>query len=132
GVILGIGGFAGLLLRGQPRHSAGYHGRGQLEQDLSCVSGACMVARRDVFHGVGGFDERFPVAWNDVDLCIRIRRAGWRIIWTPQAELYHHESASLGAHDGPERKEEFEASCALMRERWSDVLDADPAYNPNL
>jgi hypothetical protein len=85
-----------------------------------------------VFDELGGYDENLSVAFNDVDLCIRMRQAGWRIIWTPQVEMYHHESASLGRHDSPERKATFEREVALMRKMWGEVLDDDPFYNPNL
>lgn len=132
GVILGLGGTAGHQFHNMPRGSAGYYGRGMLEQDLSCVTAACMVMRRDVFDSVGGFNERFAVAFNDVDLCIRVRQRGLRILWTPTVEMYHHESASLGKHNAPQRKALFQEEVRLMRGMWADVLDADPFFNPNL
>ena len=91
-----------------------------------------MVIRADVFRTVGGFDEAMPLAYNDVDLCLRLRAAGWRIIWTPAAELVHHESASLGRHDSGERAEQYARDIALMRQRWQSILNADPFYNRNL
>jgi glycosyltransferase involved in cell wall biosynthesis len=132
GVILGVGGVAGHAFLGLKRGSAGYFGRAALEQDLSCVTAACMVVRRKDFDSVNGFNEDLSVAFNDVDLCIRLRQAGWRIIWTPQVEMYHHESASIGQHNSPERKAQFELETAMMRRMWGDRLDADPFYNPNL
>ena len=132
GVTLGIAGGAGHAFIGLPKGSAGYFGRAALEQDLSCVTGACVVVRKSVFQELNGFDENFAIAFNDVDLCIRMRQAGWRIIWTPQVEMYHHESASLGRHDAPERKGTYEPEVALMRKMWGEVLDNDPFYNPNL
>jgi O-antigen biosynthesis protein len=132
GVILGLSGVAGHACNGLPAGSRGYLGRACLEQDVSCVSAACMVMRSDVFRQVDGFDESWPVAYNDVDLCIRIRAAGWRIIWTPSVELYHHESASIGRHDSRENADQFASAVALMRSRWGPVLDNDPHYNPNL
>lgn len=132
GVILGIGGVAGHAFIGQPKGSGGYFGRAALEQDLSCVTAACMVMRRSVFDELDGYDANFAIAFNDVDLCIRMRQAGWRIIWTPQVEMYHHESASLGRHDAPERKTTFEREVTLMRMKWAEALDNDPFYNPNL
>lgn len=132
GVVLGLGGVAGHQFHNMPRGNAGYYGRGLLEQDLSCVTAACMVMRREVFDGVGGFNERFAVAFNDVDLCIRVRRLGWRILWAPAVEMYHHESASLGKHNAPQRQALFEEEVKLMRATWGDVLDADPFFNPNL
>ena len=115
-----------------PRGSAGYYGRGMLEQNLSCVTAACMAIRRDVFDSVGGFNEQYAVAFNDVDLCIRVRQRGLRILWTPTVEMYHHESASLGKHNAPQRKALFQEEVKLMRGMWADVLDADPFFNPNL
>jgi GT2 family glycosyltransferase len=132
GVILGLGGVAGHQFLNMPRGNAGYYGRGILEQDLSCVTAACMVMRREVFDSISGFDEKFAIAFNDVDLCIRVRQKGWRIIWTPAVEMYHHESASLGKHNAPQRQALFEHEVKLMRAIWGDVLDRDPFFNPNL
>lgn len=132
GVILGIGGVAGHQFLNMPRGNAGYYGRGILEQDLSCVTAACMVMRREAFDGIGGFNEKLAIAFNDVDLCIRIRRLGWRILWTPVVEMYHHESASLGKHNAPQRQAQFEQEVKLMRAMWGDVLDSDPFFNSNL
>lgn len=132
GVILGIGDIAGHQFQGLPKEHQGYYGRAALEQDLSCVTAACMVLKRDVFETAGGFDEELAVAYNDVDLCLRIREKGIRIIWTPEVTLVHHESASLGRHDNPEREESYRQECAFMRKRWGETLDRDPFYNPNL
>lgn len=134
GVILGLGpsGIAGHACHGGPRGSQGYFGRACLEQDVSCVTAACMAIRAQVFRTIGGFDEAMPLAYNDVDLCLRLRAAGWRIIWTPAAELVHHESASLGRHDTGERAEQYGRDIALMRRRWQSILNADPFYNHNL
>ncbi|HXQ78495.1 MAG TPA: glycosyltransferase, partial [Gemmatimonadaceae bacterium] len=132
GVILGMGGVAGHPFLNLPRGSKGYYGRAILEQDLSCVTAACMVIRREAFDRAGGFDEALAIAFNDVALCIRLRRAGWRVIWTPAVEMYHHESTSVGKHNAPHRYSLFQQEVKLMRERWGDLLDADPFYNPNL
>jgi GT2 family glycosyltransferase len=132
GVILGHGGVAGHACHREPRGSFGYFGRACLEQDVSCVTAACMAIRADVFRTLGGFDEGMPLAYNDVDLCLRLRAAGWRIIWTPAAELVHHESASLGRHDAGPQAKQFARDVALMRQRWESVLQADPFYNRNL
>ena len=91
GVVLGLGGIAGHACLHEPRGSRGYFGRACLEQDVSCVTAASMAIRANVFRTLGGFDEKMPLAYNDVDLCLRLRSAGWRIIWTPSAELVHHE-----------------------------------------
>jgi GT2 family glycosyltransferase len=132
GVILGLGGVAGHACHGLPQGDCGYLDRACLEQDVSCLTAACLMMRKDVFHSIGGFDEGLPVAYNDVDLCLRARQANWRLIWTPTVELYHRESASVGRHDSPERTAEFKAAVAWIRERWGHELDADPFYNPNL
>jgi O-antigen biosynthesis protein len=132
GVILGLSGIAGHACHREPRGSTGYFGRACLEQDVSCVTAACMTIRADVFRAVGGFDNAMPLAYNDVDLCLRLRTAGWRIIWTPAAELIHHESSSLGAHNARPNTAQFSQDVALMRQRWSSVVNADPFYNPNL
>ena len=132
GVILGMGGVAGHPFLNIPRGKQGYHGRAILEQDLSCVTAACMVVRREAFEESGRFDEELAIAFNDVDLCIRLRQKGWRIVWTPAVEMYHHESASLGQHSAPHRHAQFEREVKLMRERWGEVLDSDPFFNPNL
>jgi len=132
GVILGLGGVADHAFKHRRRGYHGPFGRGGLEQDYSCVTAACVLIRRKAFDDVGGFDESLPVAFNDVDLCIKLRRSGGRIIWTPTVEMYHHESLTFGHHDAPERRAQFQHDVRLMRERWNDVLDSDPCYNPNL
>ena len=132
GVILGLSGVAGHACNGLSKGAHGYFDRACLEQDVSCLTAACLVMRRTVFRDLGGFDEQLPIAFNDVDLCLRVRAAGWRLIWTPAVELYHHESESVGRHDSPERAKEFASAVALMRSRWGPELDADPCYNPNL
>jgi GT2 family glycosyltransferase len=134
GVILGLGdvGVAGHACDGMPRGSCGYYDRGGLEQDVSALTAACLMMRRSVFQEVGGFNEDLPVTFNDVDLCLRLGAAGWRLIWTPTVELYHHESSSIGVPYSRERREEISAAAALMRKRWGAILDNDPYYNSNL
>ena len=133
GVILGLGGVAGHSHKYAPRHSMGYYGRLQLVQSLSAVTAACLIVRRDVYLEVGGLDEKnLVVAFNDVDFCLKVRAAGYRNLWTPYAELYHHESISRGAEDTPEKLERFQAEVRYMTERWPDELALDPYYNPNL
>lgn len=132
GVILGIGGVAGHVHVGMPRGYGGPGGRARLVQSMSAVTGACLVVRRSVYEEVGGLDESLAVAFNDVDFCLRVRLAGYRNVWTPFAELYHHESASRGYEDTEEKKQRFQGEARRMLERWGEVLIADPAYNPNL
>jgi len=131
GVVLGVGGVADHAFKRQRRGYSGYFGRAGLEQDYSCLTAACLLVRRAIFEEAGGCDEALPVAFNDVDLCIRIRRTGARIVWTPSVEMYHHESFTFGRHDSPERRDQFLRDVRLIRERWKEVLDADPCYNPN-
>jgi GT2 family glycosyltransferase len=126
GVVLGPGGVAGHVYLGAGPDEPGYFNRLNLTHTLSCVTAACLATRREVYDEVGGFDERLAVEYNDVDFCIRVRQAGYKIIWTPYAELRHHERASRGA------VRRLPAERAYMRERWARVLDADPFYNPNL
>lgn len=131
GVIIGIGGVAGHAHPRLTRKQAGYFNRGVLQQELSAVTGACLMVRRNVFDEVNGLDEQIAVAFNDVDLCLRLRAAGYRNIWTPFAELIHHESASRGYEDNPEKIARFQREVRFMQDRWGSVLHADPYYNSN-
>lgn len=133
GVILGLGGVAGHSHKGLPRGAPGYFWRAQLIQTLSAVTAACLIIRKDIFQEVGGLDEEnLKVAFNDVDFCIRVREAGYRNVWTPYAELYHHESASRGLEDTPEKKQRFASEAKFIQQRWGKILQEDPAYSPNL
>ncbi|MBI5827027.1 MAG: glycosyltransferase family 2 protein [Deltaproteobacteria bacterium] len=133
GVILGVGGIAGHSHKYFPMGSYGYIGRLCIAQNLSAVTGACLMTRKDVFNAVGGFDEGYAFAFNDVDLCMKIRDKGYLIVWTPYAELYHYESKTRGYEDTPEKQQRFETEIDLFRQRWGDYLDkGDPYYNANL
>ncbi|MGE3153732.1 MAG: glycosyltransferase [Nitrospiraceae bacterium] len=133
GVVLGIQGVAGHAFRRQPREAPGYHGRMQVAQDVSAVTAACLVMRRSVYLELGGLNEvELPIAFNDVDLCIRLRERGYRILWTPYAELYHLESATRMPDDSRKRRSSFAREVAYMKARWGDVLTKDPFYSPNL
>ncbi len=139
GVILGISGSAGATgvaghaFKDFARGDGGNMNRLRLVQNYSAVTAACLVIRREIFTQVGGFDEaHLPVSFNDVDLCLRVLRAGHRNVWTPFAELYHHESASRGADNSPDKKARAALEIAHMRATWGPFLDSDPAYNPNL
>lgn len=90
------------------------------------------MVRKALYDMVGGLDEALAVSCNDVDFCLRLRTAGYRNIFTPFAELYHHESASRGSDDTPEKAARAAREVAFMKERWGDLLLNDPAYNPNL
>ena len=132
GVVLGVHGVAAHLYCGMPRGYPGHGGRARVVQSVSAVTAACLVVRREVFEQVGGLDEGLQVAFNDIDFCLRVRQAGYRNLWTPFAELYHHESASRGREDTDEKKARFLGEVQFMQQRWGDALLADPAYNPNL
>ena len=133
GIILGVNGIADHSHRGIPRQHPGYFSKAMLTQSFSAVTAACMVLRKDVFLEVDGFDEvNLPVAFNDVDLCLKLKYAGYRNVWTPDAELYHYESLTRGSEDTPEKSRRFRTEMAFMRSRWSHALEHDFAYNPNL
>jgi GT2 family glycosyltransferase len=133
GLVLGIGGVAGHSHPGLPEDDPGYFARMVLTQEVSAVTGACLLLRAEVFAESGGFDaDALTVAFNDVDLCLRLRAQGYRNVWTPYARLIHHESKSRGAEDTPEKRERFEREVRVMQERWGADLRADPYYNPNL
>ena len=133
GIVLGIGGVAGHSHLGVAEEDPGYFCRMVIAHEVSAVTGACLAMRAQVFAEVGGFDAvDLKVAFNDVDLCLKIRRAGYRIIWTPFAKLIHHESKSRGAEDTPEKQKRFEGEVLTMLNRWGPELRADPYYNINL
>jgi O-antigen biosynthesis protein len=133
GVILGLGGVAGHAHRFADADSPGYFGRLLLTHNLSAVTAACLATRRAVYDEAGGFDEvNLPVAYNDVDFCIRVREAGYKIIWTPAAELYHHESVSRGRDETGHKAARYAAERKFMQTRWGKILERDPFYNPNL
>ena len=132
GLGLGLLTLAGHLHRNFDRNHPGYMGRLIYAQNLSGVTAACVMIRKDVWDAVGGLDETFEVAFNDVDLCMRIRAAGYLILWTPFAELYHYESKSRGLDDKPEARKRFVGEVERFQTRWAKELAAgDPYYNPN-
>jgi len=132
GVLLGINGVAGHSHRGFPRNSPGYMNRLLTVQNLSAVTAACLMTKRKVFNEVGGFNESLAVSFNDVDFCLRLRAAGYLIVWTPFAELYHYELTSRGQENTNEKRARFSTEVKYMREKWGMILDNDPYYNPNL
>ncbi|WP_374347203.1 glycosyltransferase [Chitinimonas sp.] len=133
GVILGVGGVAGHAHHALPREAPGYFSRNQVCQNYSAVTAACSLVRKAIFDEVGGFNEQaLAVAFNDVDLCLKVQAAGYFNVWTPFALLYHHESASRGFEDTPEKQARFAKEIDYMLQSWADILQADPAYNPNL
>ena len=132
GVILGAGGIAGHAHVGLRRGEPGYFARAHLAQDVSAVTTACALVKREAYLQVGGLDENLAVTFNDVDLCLRLREAGYRILWTPYAELIHHESASRGFDNSAPKQVRFLAEVDYMKSKWGEVLQRDPFYNPNL
>jgi GT2 family glycosyltransferase len=133
GVIVGMGGVAGHPYSRVARNSSGYMTRLLLVQNVSAVTAACLVVRKSIYEEVGGLDERnLAVTFNDVDFCLRLQEHGYRNLWTPYAELYHHESATRGLENTPEKLSRFHREVAYMRARWGPLLSCDPAYNPNL
>ena len=134
GIGIGIKMLAGHWHRGEDGRSPGYFGRLTYAQDVSAVTAACMMIPRNVYEEMNGLDEGFSVVFNDVDLCLRIREAGYLIVWTPWAELTHYESKSRGAdEDTPEKKQFFLEETNRFQRKWNRVLsEGDPYYNPNL
>ncbi len=132
GVVMGLGGVAGHIFSRMPRGTDGYFNRARVVQNFSAVTAACLVIRRTTYQQVGGLNETLRVAFNDVDFCLKVRAAGFRNLWTPYAEFYHHESASRGAEDTTEKHRRFVSEVEYMREHWPAVIADDPAYNRNL
>ncbi|MEP0912055.1 glycosyltransferase [Leptolyngbya sp. GB1-A1] len=132
GVIIGMGGMAGHLYVRQPRSATGYCGQLLTVTNFSAVTGACLMCRREVFEAVKGFNETMPVAFNDIDLCLRIVQKGYRNLCTPQAVLYHHESKSRGYEDTPEKQARFSKEVRYMQQTWKEFCEHDPCYSPHL
>ncbi len=133
GDAVGPGGCADHLHSGLAGDDPGYGMRAICAQELSAVTAACLLTRRDIWQQVGGLDElNLAVAFNDVDYCLRVREAGYRVVWTPHAELYHHESVSRGKDITPEQKKRSSNELKYMKNKWKNNLMHDPFYNQNL
>ena len=133
GVVLGLGGIAGHIMCRASREDPGYFGRMISVQEISAVTAACMMVKKSEFDSVKGFDETFQVAFNDIDLCMKFRAAGKKIVFTPYAELYHYESKSRGLEDTPEKQFRFDKEVKGFQEKWAQQLEVgDPYYSPNL
>ncbi len=133
GVHPGVGGLMGHGHKHRRGDDPGYFGRLTVAHEVAAVTGACLGVTRANWDRLGGLDEEhLAVAYNDIDLCLRAREAGLRVVLTPHAVLHHHESVSRGFDADPARNERLAGEVAVMRERWGDSLDADPAYSPNL
>jgi len=133
GIHPGVDGLMGHGHKHRPGDDPGYFGRLTTPHEVAAVTGACLAVRRDVFRSLGGLDaEYLPVAYNDVDLCLRARSAGLRVVMEPRAVLHHHESVSRGFDDNPQGRKRLDGEVRLMRDRWGGTLYEDPAYSPNL
>ena len=133
GVIVGLGGIAGHAFLGLDGKDIGYFARVRCAQEYSAVTGACMMVRKSVYEEVGGLDEAFAVAFNDVDFCMRVRKAGYKVVYNPFAMLYHYESKTRGLDDTEEKIQRFQKEINLFANRWKEFLqEGDPFYNPNL
>ncbi|MBO0467779.1 glycosyltransferase family 2 protein [Enterococcus plantarum] len=132
GVILGLGGIAGHGHYGYPHGDLGYFGKLALNVDYLAVTAACLLIKKQDFEAVSGFDEEFTVAFNDVDLCLKVKELGRDNVWLHEAELYHFESQTRGYDDKGKKKKRFEKEKAMMERKWSTLIENDPFYNPNL
>ncbi len=133
GLVLGVHRVAGHAFKHLPGDEGGANGRAMMTQSVSALTGACLVVRKAVYEQVGGLDEvHLQVAFNDVDFCIKVSKAGYRNVYTPYARLYHYESASRGIDGSAERVARFNSEVDTMLDRWGETLENDPAYNPNL
>ena len=132
GIIVGLGGIAGSLLVGLGRSHTGYMHKESLQQNLSAVTAACLMVKREAFEAVDGFEEKLAVAFNDVDFCLKVREKGYLIVYDPYVEFYHFESKTRGAEDTKEKVRRFQSEIEYMRTRWIHILkNGDPYYNKN-
>lgn len=132
GVILGLGGVAGHGHYGYPHGDLGYFGRLAINVNYSAVTAACLLMKKADFDAVGGFEEAFTIAFNDVDLCLKVQALGRDNVWLHEAELYHFESQTRGYDDKGKKKKRFEQEKVMMEEKWGPLIENDPFYNPNL
>jgi GT2 family glycosyltransferase len=133
GMVVGMGGGAGHIFRGADGNDEGYCGLAAVTRSVSAVTGACMAVRREAWESVGGLDEReLKVTFNDVDLCLRLYQAGWRVVWTPYAKLSHVDAATRGPDTDTSNSSRSLREWAAFSVRWGDPLPRDPYYSPNL
>ena len=132
GVVIGLGGVAGHSHYFLPANTPGYFGRAMTVNNYLAVTAACLMCRREVFEKVNGFEEALSVAFNDVDLCLKIFDAGYNNVYLPHVVLYHHESKSRGVEDTPEKQSRFLQEISFMQEKWIKYIEHDPCYNQNL
>lgn len=133
GVVIGIGGIAGHINLNIKDEDPGYFSRAEVINNFSAVTAACLMIKKKVFYEVGGFDESLAVAFNDIDLCLKVRKIGKLIVYTPYAKLNHYESKTRGAEDTPEKIKRFSNEIDIFKNKWNDILEnGDPYYNINL
>lgn len=133
GIIIGIGGVAGHVFKNIPKGMHGYFSKDAMIQNLSAVTAACIMTKRSIYDEVGYMDEKFKVAFNDVDFCLKIREKGKLIVYNPYVQFIHYESKSRGFEDTPEKQERFKSEIDRFHEKWQYVLNqGDPYYNINL
>ena len=133
GVVVGLHASADHAYAGAPGDAPGHAQQLLVRREVSAVTAACLVVRRALYLEVGGLDEEaFPVAFNDVDFCLKLRERGYRNVWTPHARLVHHESASRGKRLSPAQKARADRELAVLRTRWAGALVEDPYHSPNL
>ena len=132
GVGIGLGGIANSMFVGMDSKFHGYMHRANLQMDYSAVTAACMMVKRQIFDEVGGFTEELAVAYNDVDLCLKMGQLGYHIVYTPYACAYHYESKTRGKEDSPEKQARLKRESDYMLQKWSEIFEyGDPYYNPN-
>jgi GT2 family glycosyltransferase len=133
GVVIGIGGIADHLFKGINDFDNTYMNRAQIVQDLNAVTAACLMIKAEIFDKINGFDEKLKIAFNDIDLCLRVRELGYLVVYNPYSSFYHYESKSRGLEDTPEKVKRFNNEFAFFVKRWNDKLNTiDEYYNPNL
>lgn len=133
GVVVGMGGVAGHIFAGLNSDDGGYFDRAQRVQDIGAVTGACLLIKRSIYEEVGGLNETdFPVAYNDIDLCLKVREAGYRVLYTPNLKIFHHESATRGDDRSGEKLARWRRESAKFKKKWGVYIEADPFYNVNL
>lgn len=132
GVVLGFGGgIAGHPHKKHRKKDIGYYGRAGMRSEFTAVTAACLMIKQSLFKAVNGFDEGLAVAFNDIDLCLKVRNLGYRVVWTPYAELYHHESYTRGYDDEGEKIKRIQNESEYLKARWKEKLLNDPFYSPN-
>ena len=133
GIIVGIGGIAGNRFKSIPKDGHGYFAKESMIENLSAVTGACVMTPKSMYEEIGWMDEKLAVAFNDVDFCLKIREKGYLIVYNPFVEFWHYESKSRGQEDSPAKIRRFQGEMSRFEQRWPEILDSgDPYYNVNL